>query len=309
MNKKSKNVIKGKNQRRNEDGKGLKLENSALYKTEHRFDSKLIRILDSVPGTLSDARMAPKWFFSLFITIFIFSLPVLSARYDPDHDSENPFANDTNILSLTDETLTHSILGQSQTHLILLYSQLCPNCISYILEMQTFARQIRAWSPIVRIAALNCITFPVACMNLKVSAFPSYILVPANAKEIPKNATEQLVTFSQILPEMIDFLQNQTEVMNGNSLSPTLVNNEREICNLFQFQNRIISPFVILEPVHVTQIDGLQLLLDLFEYRDSIQVRRFYTSNSDLFGNLTVLRRYLPAFFEVDIQQGNCSFR
>ena len=231
-------------------------------------------------------------------------------RYDPDHDEENMFANHTNVVSLTDENFNQNLLNQPNSLLVLLYSNLCPDCVSLMIEIGEFCKRIQFWKDVLRVVSLNCITFPLACKQFNVTNFPSYTFLAQNSKRIPKNSTEELFDLKQIRDEMFRFLKSQTTQINSNNLQPILVSEKEEICNLFKFSSRIFHSFAILEPWQTqTKNDGFELMLDLLDYKDSIQIRRFYTLNQDFLDQLMLSQTSLPAFFLLDIDQAKCNFR
>lgn len=161
------------------------------------------------------------------------------------------FYNDTDVNMLKEKHFATRVLNVNHMTLLTLYVPWCLKCMPPYPQMfKRYARSIRSWKSVVRVASINCENSKV-CRHLGVGDMPVITVVPPLTKKINRAVN---VTLPNNVEEFKDFMvamiMNDTHLSNRKLLQSIWVKDKEELCELLEDDDDLdddVAVYILLE--------------------------------------------------------------
>lgn len=170
--------------------------------------------------------------------------------------AEGLFFNNSDVITLKERHFSPKVLQSNHMTLLTFYVPWCLKCLPpYPQTMKRFARSIRSWRNIVRVASVNCENSKI-CRNFGVGEMPVNVIVPPHTKSV---APVVNVSLPNNVEDFKDYIVarvlNNTHLANRKFLQSMAVRSKEELCDLLEDDDDLdedIPVYLILErnPTH-----------------------------------------------------------
>uniref|UniRef100_A0A5S6R538 Sulfhydryl oxidase n=2 Tax=Trichuris muris TaxID=70415 RepID=A0A5S6R538_TRIMR len=190
---------------------------------------------------------------------------------------EGLYSVEDSIALLNDYNFNSTICAQTTIWFILFYSQFCGHCVNFAPTWKQLAASTDAWSPTVRIAAVNCANKQSqrTCRMNKIWKYPEIIAYPPYSKN---KCGGQSMHLHQEVPTLRSMMANATSFY-YNELHPSTwpnfdyISRNETAASIFEEKKENKYLVIVFQEPYTPEAIGEQLILYYAKFDDQVSVR------------------------------------